>query len=115
VCVGYGRNRYGITTERMHGPVSVIASASEAIQSFIFGSGLLRRVAPLRKRLAFAAGNDACNKKAALKAPLFENRLGGKSAYAASASFSCTGPESRPLASTSRSTNSITAIAALSP
>jgi hypothetical protein len=34
---------------------------------------------------------------------------------AASASFSCTGPESRPLASTSRSTNSITAIGALSP
>ena len=37
-------------------------------------------------------------------------------AYAASASaFSCTGPESLPLASTSRSTNSMTAIAALSP
>jgi hypothetical protein len=36
-------------------------------------------------------------------------------AYAASADFACTGPESRPLASTSRSTNSITAIGALSP
>ncbi|MGY4307990.1 hypothetical protein ACVIJ6_005233 [Bradyrhizobium sp. USDA 4369] len=35
-------------------------------------------------------------------------------AYAAS-EVSCTGPESWPLASTSRSTNSITAIAALSP
>jgi len=47
------------------------------------------------------------------KAPLFFSP--SRQAQAASAAFSCTGPESWPLASTSRSTNSITAIGALSP
>jgi hypothetical protein len=55
----------------------------------------------------------APNKKAAHQAPLFADYF--DDCQAASAAFSCTGPESRPLASTSRSTNSITAIAALSP
>ncbi len=36
----------------------VIAGESEAIQNRRF-TGLLRRVAPLRKRFAFVAGNDA--------------------------------------------------------
>jgi hypothetical protein len=51
------------------------------------------------------------NKKAAHLAPLFRKPL--PATYAAACSW--VGPESRPLASTSRSTNSITAIAALSP
>ena len=69
-------------------------------------------------------GSGACNrnrrstdgdahKKSGAQGAAFENQF--EEAYAASAAFSCTGPESRPLASTSRSTNSITAIGALSP
>jgi len=53
--------------------------------------------------------------KAALEAPLLKSDMGGRRTYAAAASVCWTGPESWPLASTSRSTNSITAIAALSP
>ena len=56
---------------------------------------------------------DIPGKKAALEAPLWKQTLDPN--YAASGAFSATGPESRPLASTSRSTNSITAIGALSP
>ena len=44
-----------------------------------------------------------------------DGRIYAAAVASSSALRSCTGPESRPLASTSRSTNSITATAALSP
>lgn len=71
-------------------------------------TGLLRRFAP-------RDDEDASRQqKAALEGAAFEIQRGVT--YAASDSPPpCTGPESLPLASTSRSTNSITAIGALSP
>ena len=58
------------------------------------------------------AGHEPANKKGGNAAALSQNRIKKISAAAvavSSAFFSCTGPESWPLASTSRSTNSITA------
>ncbi|SDP37552.1 hypothetical protein SAMN05444050_6638 [Afipia sp. GAS231] len=78
---------------------------------FIFDAFSSREPVPasLENAMGFVA-----NKKAAPGGAAFEIQTLRK-AYAASEAFSCTGPESRPLASTSRSTNSITAIGALSP
>ena len=69
-----------------------------------------------RRQVLEVSNERGMAKKAAPVAPLFRS-CPCRKAYAASgsAAFSCTGPESWPLASTSRSTNSITAIAALSP